>query len=143
MKVRLPLAHYAEVQAGQLFALGLGWTEIGPDPSLFAIAAIVEVAWEETNRRHQLQLLIVDADGQPVQVPTPTGDQPFQIGADFDVGRPPGVAPGRSFVPVAINIPPLPLQAGRDYVVRALVDGKVHDETAFTFRARPPTPAQG
>ena len=139
MKVRLLLAHYAEVQAGQLFALGLGWTEIGPDPSPFALAALVEVTWEETNRRHQLQFVIVDADGQPVQIPTPTGDQPFQVQADFDVGRPPGVAPGRSFiVPVAINIPPLPFPPSRDYVVRVLVDGNLQDETAFTVRARPP-----
>jgi hypothetical protein len=141
LKVRLLLAHFAEIQSGQLYALGLGWTEIGPDPNLFAIAALVEVTWEETNRRHQLQFVIVDADGQPVQVPTPTGDQPFQIQADFDVGRPPGVAPGRSFiVPVAINVPPLPLQPGRDYIVRALVDGQLYDETAFTFRPRPPAP---
>ena len=122
-----------------LYAIGMGWTEIGPDPNPFAIGAIVEVGWDETNRPHQLTVSIVDADGQPFNVPTPTGDQPFQITADFNVGRPAGARPGRSFsVPVALNLPPVPLQPGRDYVVRAAVDGTTLDEVGFITRAQPP-----
>jgi hypothetical protein len=139
VKVRLLLAHFSEVQANQLFALGIGWTEIGPDPSLFSIAGVIEVSWEETNRPHHLEIIIVDADGQRVQVPTPTGDQPFLIVADINVGRPPTAVPGQSFiVPIAVNIPPLPFEPGHDYVVRALIGGLVQDETAFRFRPRPP-----
>jgi hypothetical protein len=116
-----------------------GWTEIGPDPSLFSIAGVIEVSWEETNRPHHLEIIIVDADGQRVQVPTPTGDQPFLIVADINVGRPPTAVPGQSFiVPIAVNIPPLPFEPGHDYVVRALIGGLVQDETAFRFRPRPP-----
>lgn len=48
MKLRLMLAHAAEVQAGMLYMLGTGWTEIGPAPSPFAIAGIIEVPWDET-----------------------------------------------------------------------------------------------
>ena len=98
MKLRLMLARSAEVQAGMLYMLGTGWTEIGPAPSPFAIAGIIEVPW----------------------------------------GRPPGVAPGRSFnLPIAINIVPLQLRAGRHYVVKAFIDGELADEVGFSVRQQP------
>lgn len=139
MKVRLFLAHAAEVQAGMLFAMGMGWTEIGPAPSPFAIAALIEVTWGETNRPRTLSFDVVDLDGRPVNVPTPTGDRPFQIQANFDQGRPPGVAPGTSFMaPIAINVGSVQFEPGRQYVLRALVDGEVLDQTVFRTRAVPP-----
>jgi hypothetical protein len=139
VKVRLLLAHAAEIQAGMLYAMGIGWTEIGPDPSPFAVAALIEVGWDETNRPHELVVGIVDVDGQPLTVVTPTGDQPFQINASFTTGRPPNAKPGRSFmVPVALNLPPIPLQPARDYIVRASVNGTVLDETPFSTRPAQP-----
>ncbi len=139
MKLRLLLAKYAEVQAGMLYGAGIGWREIGPDPATFTIAALMEVGWDETNRPMNLQFLIVDADGQPFQVPGPAGDQPFQIAAQFDVGRPPGATPGRSFsVPLAINLGAVPFRPGSDYLVRAVLDGTVLDETPFSVRRSPP-----
>lgn len=145
MKLRLFLANHAEVHDGLLFANGIGWTDTGP-PSAFALCALIEVPWDETSRHRVLELDIVDVDGQPLQVPTPTGDQRFVLRLDFDVGRPPGAQPGRSFmVPVAINLQPLPFQPGRGYVVRALLDGQIADETAIQVRsgaaALPPPPA--
>ena len=138
MKVRLFLAHFAEVQAGMLYGLGIGWTEIGPEPSPFSVAAILDVDWHEANRPHELKIDIVDVDGQPFVVPTPTGDQPFQIGANFDVGRPPGSTAGRVFVmPVAMNMGPLVFTPGRHYVMRAAVDGTQLDEVRFIVRSRP------
>jgi hypothetical protein len=135
VKVRLLLAHYAEVQANLLFALGVGWTEIGPEPSAFAIAALIEVTWDETNRPHELRFTIVDADGHALQVPTATGDRAFEVTAAFDVGRPPGVVVGRSFiVPAAINVTPMPFQPGRQYVIRAAVDGEPLDEVSILIR---------
>ena len=135
MRVRLFLAHAAEVQSDMLFAMGAGWTEIGPQPSPLAIAAIVEVPWDETNRQHTLEISIIDEDGQPFLVPTPAGDQPVRFEARFDVGRPPGVTAGRSFnVPVAINLQPLPFQAGRQYLVRASINGQPRDEVTFFVR---------
>src|SRR5712691_3008428 len=95
MKVRLFLATHAEVQSGRLYTTGMGWTDIGPGPEPFAIAAIVEVPWDETSRQRTLEIAIVDADARPLLVSTPIGEQAFQINAEFDVGRPPGVQPGR------------------------------------------------
>jgi hypothetical protein len=138
MKLRLFLADSAEVREHLLFVLGGGWTEVGPQPQPFALAGIIEVTWEETNRQRQLEVLIQDEDGQPLNVPTPAGDQPFRITAKFDVGRPPGAAPGRSFnVPIAVTVAPLQWVPGRRYVVKAMVDGEPMDEVAFSVRLHP------
>lgn len=124
-----------------LYALGLGVTEIGPDPGGFAICCLVEIAWDETNRPHELLFTIVDADERPLQVGTPTGDQPFQIRAQFDQGRPPGATPGRSFIlPVSVTLAPVPLRPGASYLVRAFVDETQLDETPLYVRPRPPQP---
>jgi len=138
MKLRLFLADSAEVRDRLLFMLGGGWTEVGPQPQPFALAGIIEVTWEETNRRRQLEVLIQDEDGQPLSVPTPTGEQPFKITANFDVGRPAGALPGRSFnVPIAVTVAPLPWAPGRRYIVKALVDGEPLDQVAFAVRPHP------
>lgn len=141
MKLRLLLAHFAEVQGNMLHALGIGWTHTGPAPSPFAICGVVEVPWEETNRPHTLEITILDADGQPFNVPTPMGEQPFRLQAQFDVGRPPGARAGSSFVmPLAMNVPPLAFRAGQDYLVRCAIDGDLMDEVPFLVRAQPPAP---
>ncbi|MGH7356541.1 MAG: DUF6941 family protein [Candidatus Rokuibacteriota bacterium] len=134
MKLRLLLADSAEVREGLVFMLGGGWTEIGPPPQPFALAGIIEVLWEETNRRRHLEIVIDDEDGRPLNVVTPAGNEPFKIEADFDVGRPPG-PPGRSFnLPLAVTIAPLPWTPGRRYLVKAAVDGDTLDEVAFAVR---------
>ncbi|MBI2526381.1 MAG: hypothetical protein HYV93_10390 [Candidatus Rokubacteria bacterium] len=140
MKVRLLLAHSAEVQNSLLYALGAGWTAIGPAPSPFAIAAIVEVAWDETSHKHRLEIVFEDADGQPVLASTLAGEEPFRIPAEFEVGRPPGAVQGTSFImPIALNIPPIQLPAGRQCVVKACINGNVLDELSFVVRPAPPS----
>lgn len=139
MKVRLFLANWAEIQSSMLYALGIGWNIIGPKASPFAIAALVEVQWDETNRQYRLEFDIVDADGQAFQVPTPTGDRPFSIAAEFAVGRPPDATPGMTFLaPITVNVQPVQFQPGRHYLVRALIDGTVADQTTFRVRTQPP-----
>jgi hypothetical protein len=138
MKARLLLANSAEVQNGLLYALGAGWTNTGPGPSKFAIVVIVEVAWDETSRKHALELVFEDADGQPIRIPGPgsVGEQALKIGAEFDLGRPAGATPGSSFnMPVAVQVGPVQFPPGRQCVAKALVDGRVLDELAFSVRA--------
>ena len=143
MKLRLLLAHFAEVQSQMLYALGLGWTNTGPAPAGFAICGVIEVTWDETNRQHTLEITIQDADGQPFMVQTPLGDQPFRFQAQFEVGRPPGERPGRHFtMPLAINIPPLAFRPGQDYIVRATIGSELMDEIPFEVRAQPIVPPQ-
>jgi hypothetical protein len=140
MKVRLLLANHAEVKGGMLYAMGIGWTQIGPKASPFAIAALIEVTWEETNRPYKISFDILDVDGQPFHVPTATGDKRFELGAEFNQGRPPDVPPGSPFLAcIAMNIQAVQFQPGQQYVLRALVDGEVMDQTGFRVRpAEPP-----
>lgn len=130
-----------------VFALGMGWTEVAaPGSSPFAICGGVEVSWDETNRPHVLELTILDDEGHPLLVQTPMGDQPFRVQANFEVGRPPGERPGRSFnMPVAMNVGPLPLRPGQGYLLQGRVDGEVLDQVPFLVRPhRPPElPARG
>jgi hypothetical protein len=138
VKLRLFLADCAEVREQLLFVLGGGWTEVGPQPQPFALVGIIEVDWEETNRRRQLEFLIHDEDGQPLNVPTPTGEQSFKIAAAFNVGRPTGEPAGRSFnVPIAVTVAPLPWTPGRRYIVEGRVDGQALDQVPFAVRPHP------
>ncbi len=143
MRAKIFLADSAEVREGLLFLLGSGWTEAGPAPQPFAIAGLLEVDWEETNSHHAVDIAVEDEDGAPLNVPTPSGDQPLRVTANFEVGRPPGSARGSSFnLPLAIPIMPVPWTPGRRYVVKISLDGTEVDRLRFTVRANPPLPGR-
>jgi len=136
MRAKILLADSAEVREGLLFLLGSGWNEVGPQAQPFAIAGLLEVDWEETNSKHSIDIIFEDEDGSPLNVPSPTGDQPLRLTAAFEVGRPPGSARGSSFnLPLAIPITPVPWAPGRRYVVKISIDGKEVDRLKFTVRA--------
>lgn len=143
MRARILLADSAEVREGLLFMLGGAWDQAGPGSLPFAIAGVVEVEWEEANTKHTIEFAIDDEDGNPLMVPTLTGDQPFRLSQQFEVGRPPGFARGRSFnAPVALPIPPLPWTAGRAYVLIVRINTVEHDRVRFFIRPAPPAPPQ-
>ena len=52
MKAKILLADSAEVREGLLFLLGGTWNQIGPLPQPFAIAGVIEVDWDECNKKH-------------------------------------------------------------------------------------------
>jgi len=132
------LADSAQAVEGKLYILGGGWSISGPEPSPMAIAIKIEVPWDEANKRHSLKLALINADGQPVMVPTPTGDRPVELSAEFEVGRPPGLKPGTSLdLPVALNIAPLPLLPDSRYVWRCSIDDKSEEDWQVTFTTRP------
>lgn len=140
MRVKLLTANYAEVHGGGLVSsLGLGWSETGPGPTQMAIVAFIELEWGETNQNRQIVFTVEDLDGQPFLVPTPTGDQPFQIAAHFDLGRPPGGV-RRLQVPFAVNLQPIQFRPGQGYVLKVAIDGTEYDQAYFTVRAAPPQP---
>lgn len=137
MKLTLLLADWAEVLNGKLYVMGGGWTETGPAPAPSALATIIEVSWDETNREHTAKFQLVDSDDQPVMIPVPTGPQRVEVTAKFDVGRPPGSLPGSSFnVPMAMILGPLPLPPGKVYVWRCSIDDQTAESWAVTFRTR-------
>src|SRR5919106_4574464 len=86
----LMLADSAQAVDGKLYILGGAWNILRfpdfPAQLIVGIAVAIDVDWNETNRRHHLDVHFEDADGQPMD---PT------IGADFEAGPPPRGPPRR------------------------------------------------
>ena len=145
MKVTMLLADAAQAVGGKLYILGGGWSITGPDPTPMAIAMKIEVPWTDANRSHKLRLALLDEDERPVMLPTPTGDQPFEIHIPFEVGRPPGLKPGTPLdLNLAINLTPLPLRPDNRYVWHCFINDDTTDDWRVSFSTRPlPTPTQG
>ncbi len=144
MKATIMLADFAQVVQGKLYIMGGGWSLTGPNPSPSALAVKIEVPWTETNRDHSFKLELFDGDHHPVLVPTPEGEKPMQVGGNFQVGRPPGLLQGSSLdVPLAINLPPLPLAPGKRYVWQLTVNDNQENvwEVAFSTRVTSPQPS--
>lgn len=137
MKVTMLLADAAQAVEGKLYILGGGWSITGPDPSPSAIALKIEVPWTDTNRKHRLELRLLDADGQPVRVPTQAGEHPVEFGGDFEVGRPAGLPEGNPLdMVLAINMSPLPLPPGRRYEWKCFINGNTKEDWRVGFYTR-------
>jgi hypothetical protein len=132
MKVTMLLADAAQAMGGKLYVLGGGWSVMGPAPTASALAVKVEVPWTEANRRHDLVIALLDADGRPVT----TDGRPVEIRGHLEVGRPPGLPAGTPLDAVlAVNVGPLPLTPGR-YVWRLAINGESRDEWHVGFLCR-------
>jgi len=138
MKVTMMLADSAQAVGGKLYILGGGWSLTGPLPCPSAIAVLVSVPWNETNRKHRLKMDLLDEDYRPVLLPTPDGEVPLSIVNEFEVGRPAGIVAGSAIdVPFAFNIGPIPLAPGRRFVWKLVIDDKGHDDWQVIFSTRP------
>lgn len=138
MKVTMLLADAAQAVGGKLYILGGGWSITGPAPTPMAIALKIEVPWNESNTAHQLQLTLCDEDAHPVMVPTPTGEQPFQIQGNFEVGRPAGLRPGTPIdLALAFNVAPIPLRPDSRYVWHCSINNVTEDAWQVSFSTRP------
>ena len=131
------LCDYATVAEGKLYLSGGGWTVTGPDPSPSAIAALIEVPWDRTNRRINFRLRLLNEDGEQVTQPTADGSMPIEMGVEVEVGRPPGAIAGDPLpVPMQFNLPPLLLTPGMGYYWQAQIDGEQRHEWRCSFRTR-------
>ena len=140
-KVTMMLADFAQSINGKLYIMGGGWSITGPQPCPSAIAIKIEVPWNDSNRQHTLKVELLDADHHPVLVPTPAGNAPLVIAANFEVGRPPGTLAGSSLdIPVAFNIGAVPLEPGKRFVWRLTINDKTEDEWHIAFSTRPSAP---
>jgi len=137
------LADNAQAVGGKLYLLGGGWNVCGPGPLTAALAGIVELDWDEANQPRRVRIVLLTEDGQPVRVPTATGDREVVLEGNVEVGRPPGTRPGISFnVPIAINFGPLPIPPGGRFVWQFWVDGQTRDDWRLPFSTRPAPGAQ-
>lgn len=137
MKLTMLLCDAAQAVNGKLYILGGGFNVMGPEPGPSAIALQIDVPWDLTNTRHKLRLDLVTDDGQPVLIPTPTGQSAAQITAEFEVGRPAGHKAGTPLgVVLAVNIGPLPLSPGARYEWRCCINDEPRDEWRVAFSVR-------
>jgi len=138
MKVTILLADAAQAAEGKLYVLGGGWSITGPEPSPMALAIKIEVPWDQANQPHVCRLELLDSDGQPINAETPDGDEAeIFFEANFEVGRPVGVKPGTPIdLPLAVNIPPLPLQPGGRFEWRLSIDGRTEADWRVAFSTR-------
>lgn len=124
------LADWAEVVIGKLYGQGIGWTNaIADRPMQFAIACLIIVPYDETNKKHsgKIQLVTDDGYGYP-------SDNPLEAGFDFEVGRPPGMRPGEEqTVPFAVKIGGMQFAAG-GYRVELYVDQQLTDTVSFAAK---------
>ena len=132
--VTMLLADAAQSVDGKLYILGGGWSRIGPDPHPTAIALYIKVPWDRTNTPHRLLLELVDLDGEPVLVDTPSGPQAIRVETGFEVGRPPGVKPGMPLdLSLALNLGPIPLEPGGNYAWRLSINGETDENWSLPF----------
>jgi len=136
MKVTMLLADSVQAVGGKLYILGGGWSITGP-PTPCGIAILIEVPWDQTNRKHPWKLELLDSDGDAVMLETPVGEQPLAFEGDLEVGRPTGLKPGTPIgVPVAINLAPIPLAPGTRFEWRFSIRGKTEENWRLTFSTR-------
>ena len=114
----LMLADSAQAVDGKLFILGGAWNVLRfpefPAQLLVGIAVAIDVDWNETNRRHRLDIHFENADGQRMDP---------NIGADFEAGRPPGAIAGADLrIVFAVN-GPLQIPVPGTYAAVASVAG--------------------
>lgn len=143
MKALLLLADAGQADnTGKLHALGVGWSVTGTPTPPMAMLIFIDVPWDQTNTKHKLEIQLLDADGQLVTGGVgPLGDpQPlFQVDAEFEAGRPPGIPPGTPIrQTLAIGLAPgMPLIPGEKYEFHMTIDGEHKDGWLSTFMVRP------
>lgn len=92
MRATMLLCDGAQEVGGKLYVLGGGWTNLlQPDtPASMALAIIIHFDWNETNRKHPLELELQTDEGEVVEVE----EKPVRVTTSVEVGRPAGVKPG-------------------------------------------------
>ena len=139
MKVTMMLADHAQAVGGKLFISGGGWSLVGPDPFPCALALDIKVPWDMRQEEHSVRIELLDADGQPVLVPTPQGVQPLFIEGSFGIGGEidPNVKPGMPLdAAFAINVGPLMIPPGGRYEWRLTINGESQDSWRVAFSTR-------
>lgn len=132
------LADHAQALSGKLYVMGAGWNVSGPAPTTMALAGILELEWDEANEPKALRIELLTEDGQPVAIPTLTGNRPVVFEGNVEVGRPAGTRRGSRFnIPIAMNIGPLPIPPGGGYVWRFWIGGLTQDDWRLPFTMRP------
>lgn len=115
--------------SGKIHMLGAGWSVTSSPTAPSAVAVLLKIPWDRANVQIPLELVLLDSDGRPAEVPSDAGPAQVRHAGQVEVGRPAGLAHGSMIdAAFALSIPPLPILAGR-YQWRLDVGGTV--ESAF------------
>jgi len=128
LEVTLLLCDAADESNGKLYVLGGGWNQLVPDQSVnMALAVLLGVPWDQTNRKVQIAATLMTEDGQQVQVE----GQDVGVTGEFEVGRPAGLKPGSNInVPLALKFNGITLPAG-GYRWEVQIDGTLMATAPF------------
>jgi len=128
----LILADYAEIVGGKLYLMGGGWDRVTVNSAFpltrpIGLAAAFRVPWNETNQPQNVEMEIQTDDGESVG----------KVGAQFEVGRPPGMKAGQDQrFQLAANVP-LTLRGPGGYVIVARVEGQEAGRVPFNVMGGP------
>jgi hypothetical protein len=142
VRATLLLCDGVHVIDGKLFVLGWGWTHTGPDPTPQAVAGRIELENADFGKAHHVEIFLEDEAGQTATIPAQDGTpQPLELRQDFEVPQLDELAEGTIVtMPLAFNLPPLPLQPDTKYIWKMMIDGESEDTWQVTFRTRPQAP---
>jgi hypothetical protein len=120
---------------GGVSVLGAGWQVRPADPlSPEALVVILRVPRRQSGT-HALQLQLLELDGTPVTVPPPNGPGLMRFTAEITMEGLDEPAFKTPLVgPYAINLPPYPLEPGKEYEWRLHVDDRTHPRWSLPFR---------
>jgi hypothetical protein len=128
----LILADYTEIIGGKLYLMGGGWDRLTVNSAFpfrkpVGLAAAFRVPWNETNQPQNVEIEIQTDDGESVG----------KVGAQFEVGRPPGMKAGQNQrFQLAANVP-LTLTGPGGYVIVARVEGQEAGRVPFNVMVGP------
>ena len=136
MEVDAFLADSADTAQGKIYALGVGWNNIyaATFPAVHprvSVGILIHVPYTATNQMHKISLHLEDADGKrlplgetPPEQPDGERGQLFELGGEFNVGRPPLLPPGdEQIVALTMTINQLRLERPDMLTWVILIDG--------------------
>jgi len=134
----LLLADHSEAVNGKLYMTGGGWNVLSlpelPHEWGFHIALGIDVAWDETNQRHNLHVNIHDPDGAEL------GEG---LSAEFEAGRPPGLQTGqeqRLVMSIGTNVT---FSTSGPHAAVVQINGEEIGRARFYLMEGPPPTANG
>jgi uncharacterized protein DUF6941 len=121
--VTMVLADAVQSAEDKLWILGAGWSQIQANtPAPQGLGIIVHVPYDMTSRAIKIDVRLLTDDGE--QVKDDDSQNPIGAGAEFEVGRPPGMKPGeRLNLPLALRFNGLAHDPGA-YVWECKIDGE-------------------
>lgn len=131
------LCDFAQVRDNVLFVVAGGvtrmWRQQLPAPMAVCLALVIEQDQFEMRRQHELQVIVVDQDG----------DQLADVTGGFQVGGGELEAGDNVSVPVALDLRSVGLRAYGPHEVRVYVDGQHRRTLQFRVNSRPPAGGGG